>query len=165
MQVCHVVPQFSRPEIPQRMAFDGLKEIRTPMRSIPMRWLVAWSLGIGAIFLSGCGPIDNSIHPVTITADPSTIYRGDSTRLTWSAPGGMQVLSSNFGAKEVSGYTDVSPFISQEYSIKVRLASNDVYTAKVYVYVSDPPDDGGNDEGGDEGDTEYRTKDRVTRAL
>lgn len=75
-------------------------------------------------------------------------------------------MSSNFGAKEVSGYTDVSPFISQEYSIKVRLASNDVYTAKVYVYVEDPPDDGGdnNDVGGDGGDTEYRIKNRFANA-
>ncbi len=118
------------------------------MRKPPL--VAAVVLGLS---LWGCGPIDNSVHPVTITADPSTIYRGDSTRLTWSSPGGMQVLSSNFGAKEVSGSTDVSPFISQEYSIKVRLASNDIYTAKVYVNVEDPPDDGGDNNDG--GDSEY----------
>lgn len=96
-------------------------------------------IGVLGLFMVSCGPIDTHIYPVTITADPESIYTGESTKLTWSAPGGIQVLSSNFGTHDVSGYAYVSPSSTTEYKIKIRLASNDIYTAKVTVNVSDPP--------------------------
>lgn len=102
--------------------------------------------GLFGLCLLGCVDVDNHVHPVTITADPESIYTGETTKLVWSAPGGIQVLSSNFGTNEVSGYMYVSPSSTTEYRIKIRLASNDIYTAKVTVNVSDPPDDGGDDE-------------------
>ena len=116
-----------------------------------MRVAALVGLILGGVHLHGCGPIDTHIYPVTISADPQSIYTGESTRITWSAPGGVEVLSSNFDAGSVSGWKDVSPSYSTEYKIKVRLASNDIYTAKCQVYVSDPIDDGGGDDGGEEG--------------
>lgn len=97
--------------------------------------------------LLGCGPIDTHIQPVVINADPNSIYAGDTTTLRWSAPGGVQVLSSNFGAQDVNGATDVWPSSSTQYYIKVRLATNDIFTARCDVTVSDPIDDGGGDNG------------------
>lgn len=106
--------------------------------------------------LLACTGEEVHIQPVLLRADPDTITSGDSTELKWSSPGGIQVMKSNFGAQAVNGSTSVSPTSTTEYSITVRLASNDIYTAKCTVQVDDPVDDGGGDDSG--GDDFHKMK-------
>ena len=96
-------------------------------------------INLVAICLTGCGGVEPHVDPVTISADPDTITRGDSTTLKWSAPGGVSVLDSSFGANRVTDDMTVSPINTTEYSITIRLASNDIFTAKTTVTVNDPP--------------------------
>lgn len=60
--------------------------------------------------VSGCsGGSDIDPTPLSLNASDTSVTLGQSVTLTWSAPGAVSVLDSNFGAATVSGSTDVTP--------------------------------------------------------
>lgn len=99
-----------------------------------------------AVTLMACLGGDGRVHIVNFYSSPNSIYEGDATTLTWNSPGGSRVVSSNFDAQSATGSMTLYPTTTTTYEIKVRLASNDVVTEKTTVYVSSPPDDGGDEE-------------------
>lgn len=71
----------------------------------------------------------------TITADDSSITEGQSTTIRWSSTLATAVVSSNFGAKAVSGVIDVSPTKTTIYQITVKSADGRKVSASTTVRV------------------------------
>ena len=78
----------------------------------------------------GCGEIPT----VTLTADPSTIFKGQNSTLSWTSTNANFCEASWTSSKNTSGSQKVSPETTTEYSVKCKSNVGEV-TASVTVTV------------------------------
>jgi hypothetical protein len=77
--------------------------------------------------------------PPTINADQATIKRGQSTSLSWNAPGAVQVSISDFSDVGTSGTRQVSPEKTTTYTIAATYIDGTAQSTSVTVNVEQPP--------------------------
>lgn len=83
---------------------------------------------------------DSPDPTVTLTASPLEIERGSTATLSWSSKDASTVVSSNFGAKKVSGSTKVSPSETTTYAITVSGPGGQASAQVTVTVVEDLPD-------------------------
>lgn len=88
-------------------------------------------------------PVDGDAPTVTITANPSTIFRGDTSVLTWNSNDADSCVASNgwSGSKSLDGSQTVSPSNDTTYRITCtnEFGSDSDTTT---VHVNERPDEG-----------------------
>lgn len=107
--------------------------------------LVLFILGL---LLAGCAkkpapaPAPSTPPPpaptASISANPSSIERGQSTRLTWRTENATDVSIESIGGVEANGSKDVSPSESQTYRL-VAKGPGGTQEATTRVTVTEPP--------------------------
>ena len=96
---------------------------------------------VGSVTRSVSVNVANPVIPsISLSASPSSIENGGSTTLTWSSSNAASVVSSNFGATEVSGTTTLTNQTqSKTFSITVRSADGVERTASAPLTVAAAP--------------------------
>jgi hypothetical protein len=75
----------------------------------------------------------------TINMSQSTIQRGQSTSLSWNAPGAIRVLITGVGSAGISGTTQVSPDQTATYTLTAAYIDGTSQSTSVTVTVEQPP--------------------------
>jgi hypothetical protein len=75
----------------------------------------------------------------TINMSQSTIQRGQSTSLSWNAPGAIRVLITGVGSADISGTTQVSPDQTTTYTLTAAYIDGTSQSTSVTVNVEQPP--------------------------
>ena len=78
------------------------------------------------------------VPKVTLTADATTITKGQSTTIHWSSENATTLVSSSFGAKALSGSLVVTPTANTNYTITVADSAGTKVNALVTVIVLSP---------------------------
>jgi plastocyanin len=77
---------------------------------------------------------------VSFGANPSTIYRGDATSITWNASNAVSCTGSGFSTGgAVSGSVSVTPQVNTDYSVTCTNAIGTNASQYLTVAVNDPP--------------------------
>lgn len=76
--------------------------------------------------------------PPTISIDQATIQNGESTFLSWNAPGAIRVSISDVGNVGVRGTTQVSPDETATYTLTATYIDGTVQSTSVTVIVEQP---------------------------
>ena len=77
--------------------------------------------------------------PPTISIGEATIKRGQSTSISWDAPGAVQVTISDVGNVGNSGTTQVSPTETATYTLTATYVDGTAQSASATVNVEQPP--------------------------
>ena len=83
---------------------------------------------------------ESSAPTVTLTASPLEIEEGNSATLSWSSTDADTVVSSNFGAKKVTGSVNVSPLETTTYTITVEGPGGQATAEGTVTVVEDLPE-------------------------
>src|SRR5262244_2790697 len=120
------------------------------MKQLSFRW-AALVFALGAILLiSACGkkkpppppppPPAPAAPTATLTANPETIVKGQSSTLTWQTTNATDVSIEGVGAVEPNGTKQVSPTDSTTYTLTAKGAGGtQSATARVTVNAPPPP--------------------------
>jgi hypothetical protein len=77
--------------------------------------------------------------PPTISVDEATMKRGQSTSLSWSAPGAIDVSVTDVGNVGTTGTMDVSPYETTTYTLTAAYIDGTAQSTFVTVNVEQPP--------------------------
>lgn len=75
----------------------------------------------------------------TISTGGGTIQRGQSTTLSWNAPGATQIYINNIGNVSTTGTVQVSPIETSTYNLTATYVDGTNQSASITVYVEQPP--------------------------
>lgn len=121
--------------------------------SRPLSRALLFAAFAAAIFVSGChkkpptpppqpapAPAPAPAEPtVTLSADPSSIKKGESSTLSWTSTNATQLsISPEVGTVNAQGSTQVSPSNSTDYTITATGPGGNA-TASAHITVSAPP--------------------------
>ena len=91
---------------------------------------------ISSALISASAVSIKAVSPVSIVFDKSPIIEGESAKLSWSCTdNSASLVSSNFSAFNINGFTTIRPFKTTVYKFKVKLSNGKSASASATLKV------------------------------